>query len=99
MNFGIKLVLSIILFIVFWITLTVLAVAWGFIVLWPDYVHVNFGLPLVWATHTLNTIAGPVDKWSVNIPFLLIDLVFWQGLMAIIITIVLRIFHRKAKKG
>jgi hypothetical protein len=25
---------------------------------WPDFVHIDYGLPLKWATHTLVTIAA-----------------------------------------
>jgi hypothetical protein len=39
--------------------------------------HVNHGRPLVWGTHTLNTIVGPVDRWSVDLVALSIDLAFW----------------------
>lgn len=80
---------------VVWTVLTIFAVTYGFIFEWPDYVHLNYGLPLIWAIHTLNTIAGPVDKWSVDILVLLTDLLFWQGLMAIIVVIILHIFKRK----
>ena len=83
-------------FVVAWVVLTILALTWGFVFDWPDYVHVNYGFPLVWATHTLNTIAGPVDKWRVDISVLLLDLLFWQGLMGITVTMVLHIFNRKA---
>jgi hypothetical protein len=87
------------LLIISGIAITVLAIAWGLTLVWPDNVHVNYGFPLVWATHTLNTIAGPVDKWNVNISFLVFDVVFWQGLMAIIVVVVLRNYGMEAKKG
>ncbi len=63
-------------FIAAWVFSAILAVTWGFMFDWPDYVHVNYGVPLVWATHTLNTIAGPVDKWNVDLLALIIDLLF-----------------------
>jgi len=48
-------------FIVVWLAAMFFALAWGSTFDWPDYVHVNYGLPMVWATHVLSTIAGPVD--------------------------------------
>lgn len=54
---------------------------------WPDYLHVNYGAPLVWATHTLNTIAGPVDVWRVDLQSLTIDLLFWLGLMLVFVIV------------
>jgi hypothetical protein len=51
---------------------------------WPDYVHADYGFPLVWATHTTITIAGPVDKWNVNLSNLLLNVVFWLTVSFII---------------
>jgi hypothetical protein len=34
---------------------------------WPDFAHIDYGLPLKWATHTLVTIAGPANTWTVDI--------------------------------
>jgi len=58
----------------------VLAVSWGVARNWPDNVHVRYGFPLTWATHTLSTIQGAVDIWSVNVSSLVIDLLIWLGL-------------------
>jgi len=44
-------------------------------------IHIDYGFPLVWATHTLSTIAGPADIWKVDITALIIDLAFWLGIM------------------
>ena len=55
---------------------------WGFYYDWPDYVHVDYGVPLTWATHTLSTIIGPPKApWSVDIVGLQLDLIFWLGLI------------------
>ena len=97
MNHNNKVVLFVLFFAVVWITLTALTMTWGFMINWSDYVHENYGFPLVWATHTLDTIAGPVDKWSVNVSCLLLDLIFWQGFMAIILAVVLRNYNSKAR--
>lgn len=48
---------------------------------WPDNVHVRYGFPLTWGTHTLITIQGPVDIWRVNITALILDLTLWLALM------------------
>ena len=49
-----------------WAIASVAAMAYGTSLGWPDYVHVEYGFPLTFVTHTLNTIAGPVDKWNVD---------------------------------
>ncbi len=33
---------------------------------WPDFVHTDYGIPLVWGTHVVDTFIGPVDKWQIN---------------------------------
>jgi len=66
---------------VVWTALTIIALTWGFRYDWPDFVHVDYGFPIVWATHTLSTIAGPADIWEVNITTLTMDLVLWLGSM------------------
>ena len=68
-----------------WIALTVLSLTWGVQVDWPDNVHVNYGFPLVWATHTLSTIAGAVDIWSFDYTVLAINLLLWLGLMIVLV--------------
>jgi hypothetical protein len=59
------------------------AIVYGRKVSFPDNVHVLHGFPLVWGTHQLVTIAGPVDFWYVNTVNLIVDLVFWVGLILI----------------
>jgi len=66
-------------FIMLWSVIMALALTFGITYDWPDYVHVNYGFPMVWGTHTLNTIHGPVDVWSVDVLSLLFDLAFWLG--------------------
>jgi len=95
MNFSKRPVPFVLSLMIIWTAFTILAVTWGFTFNWPDYLHVNYGFPLVWATHTLSTIAGPVDKWSVDISALLIDLVFWQGTLAVIVAVVLHVLNRR----
>jgi len=66
-------------FTVVWSVATVLALTLGIRLNWPDYDHVNYGFPMVWGTHVLSTIQGPVDIWKVDVFALLVDLVFWSG--------------------
>ena len=84
-------------FVIVWSTLTVLALTWGTMFNWPDYVHINYGFPLVWATHTLDTIAGPVDIWNVNLQALIIDLAIWLGSMTIVLAIIMHVLNRKTE--
>ena len=59
------------------IAIALLAMLWGSTYSVPDLVRVDYGLPLRWGTNTLDTLAGPVDKWSVEVMSLALDLVFW----------------------
>ena len=79
----------ILIFLIIWIFAICLALLVGFTYDWPDYVHVDYGLPLTWGTNTLNTFAGPVDNWSVNILNLLADLLFWLGILTTIVAVLL----------
>jgi hypothetical protein len=74
-------ILYILTFMIILLVITATALLWGMKYNWPDYVHVDYGLPLVWATNTLSTIIGPVNQWSVNTTNLFIDLVFWIAIM------------------
>ena len=56
---------------------SIIAMAWGTRFNWPDFIHVKHGFPLTWGVHTLVTIVGPVDTWSVNLVFLVLDLTVW----------------------
>jgi len=80
---------------ILWVSIAVLAVTWGSMFDWPDNVHVNYGFPFVWATHTLVTIAGPVDKWNVNVEALIMDLALWLGSMVIVTAALLYLRDRK----
>jgi hypothetical protein len=64
--------------------LMLIALLYGRSVSYPDNVHSLHGLPLVWGTHQLVTIAGPVDYWMVSITNLAIDLVIWLAIIMII---------------
>ena len=59
------------------------ALIYGRPVSFPDNVHTLHGLPLTWGVHQLITIVGPVDTWRVNLVNLVLDLVFWFGLVII----------------
>lgn len=79
----------ILIFLVVWVFVTCLALLVGFTYNWPDYVHVDYGLPLTWGANALSTFVGPVDNWSVNILNLLVDLIFWLGIMTTIVAVLL----------
>jgi len=70
-------------FTAIWSGVTILALTLAGRADFPDNVHVNYGLPLVWATRTLSTIAGPVDVWRVDILSLTSDLAVWLGILVI----------------
>lgn len=78
--------LVILFFMIVWIAITCVALLFGFSYNWPDFVHVDYGLPLTWATNTQSTLVGPVDQWAVNPSNLLIDLIFWLGIMTAAVT-------------
>ena len=68
---------------------------WGSRFDWPDNVHIDYGLPLVWATQTLSTIIGPVNLWEVDITALVFDLALWLGIMLVVASIMLYFFNQK----
>ncbi|MEM2341713.1 MAG: hypothetical protein QXX94_03540 [Candidatus Bathyarchaeia archaeon] len=69
--------------------ITILAVTFGSEFNWPDFVHIDYGFPLVWGTHTLNTFYGPVDIWRINPVLLVIDLIIWFCILIIGLLIIL----------
>jgi len=83
------------LFVTIWIVIITTALLWGFRFDWPDFVHVDYGIPLVWGTHTLSTIIGPVDTWQVNTLNLLIDLILWLGIMDAAIALIIHFSNRQ----
>jgi len=48
---------------------------------WPDFVHIDYGFPMKWATHTLVTLSGPADSWTVNPALLLVNIALWQVIL------------------
>jgi hypothetical protein len=73
--------LIIVSFMVVWAVLAATGLLWSIKYYWPDYIHVDYGIPLTWATNTLSTIAGPANSWTVNVSNLLLDLIFWLAIM------------------
>ena len=59
------------------VAIALLTMLWGSTYSVPDLVRVDYGLPLRWGANTLDTLAGPVDRWSVDVMSLALDLVFW----------------------
>ena len=81
--------LVVFLFMVIWLAVTIAALMLGFTYNWPDNVHIDYGLPLAWATNTTSTIVGPANLWSVNLFNLFVDLAFWFGIMIAIVAVML----------
>lgn len=86
--------LRVLLFMLLIACLSVFCLTWGFGYDWPDFYHIDHGLPLVWGRHTLSTIAGPVDRWGVQVEALVVDLAFWLGLQVLGVYALLRVEHR-----
>jgi len=84
------------LLVVFFSVMAFIGMTWGFRYDWPDAVHVDYGLPLKWGTHTLSTIIGPpeIPWWEVDMVALQLDLIFWLGLI-VASAIIGRIVERK----
>ena len=72
------------------IAITLLAMLWGSTYSVPDLVRVDYGLPLRWGSNTLDTLAGPVDRWSVDIMSLALDFIFWFATLLVVQFIVSR---------
>ena len=68
-----------------WAAITVVAMTYGTTYDWPDYVHVSYGFPVAFATHTLSTIGGPADKWVLSIGQLAEDLACWTLTMVVLV--------------
>ena len=67
------------------------AMLWGSTYSVPELVRVSYGLPLNWGVNTLETIAGPVDRWSVDLTSIAIDLVFWFATLIVAPYVVFRL--------
>jgi len=89
-------ILIVLVFMGLWVVITVLAVSWGTQFDWPDNVHTDYGLPFVWSTNTVSTIVGAVNLWTVDLSTLLMDLVFWLGLMVFVTAVLLYLFNKKS---
>ncbi len=62
---------------------TLVALLFGVTYNWPDNLHTNYGFPWVWGTHLTDSFIGPVDKWTVSVDNLALDLVFWLGVLLV----------------
>ena len=51
---------------------------------WPDYYHIEYGLPVAWAIRTLSTIIGPTDSFTFQPVQFTLDFIFWS-LIALLI--------------
>ena len=62
---------------------------------WPDYVHTDYGVPLVWAIHTESAITGPVDIWSVNPTNLVANIAIWTILSLVLVTLICILIRKR----
>jgi hypothetical protein len=62
---------------------------------WPDYVHTNYGVPLLWAIYTESAITGPVDIWSVNVTNLIADIAIWAILSLALVALIGILRHKR----
>ena len=72
---------------VVWAVASFAAMTFGTLVNWPDYVHTDFGVPFIFATHTTSTLAGAADTWVMDMGALASDLAFWLAGMIVIVLV------------
>lgn len=84
---------------VIWAVAAAVSMTYGTSINWPDYLHTNHGFPLTFATHTLNTLAGPVDKWSLDLGALSADLTFWLAGMVVFLLVAVHLEGRSLRSG
>ncbi len=82
-----------------WAVVGLTGMTYGITYNWPDFVHVDYGFPLTFATHTLSTIVGPVDRWGLDPGSLSADLAFWLfGTVAVFLIVELLSGWMRRKK-
>jgi len=79
-----------------WAVAALAAMVWGKLLVWPDFVHTDYGFPLTFATHTTDTFVGPVDKWSLDLGAFTTDLSFWIAGMLVLFVGFLYLARRAA---
>lgn len=92
--YSMKKILIILLSTIFLVVIQIFSLIYGVIYDWPDFYHIRYGFPLVWSTHTLNTLIGPVDIWKVDLTNLVLDLIFWNILILALISFLSSFFER-----
>lgn len=80
-----------------WTLAAIVATAWGTLFDWPDFVHINYGFPLTFATHTTSTFVGAVDQWTVDVGALASDVLFWIAGTIVIFIAFIYLARREAK--
>jgi len=93
MNIGVRNIILLILGVT-----GTLAIVYGSGFAVPDLSEIKYGQPLTWGTHILDTIAGPVDTWRVDLTILALDVAFWF-LILIVASAILNYHRRKPKKA
>jgi hypothetical protein len=64
---------------------------------WPDYYHIEYGLPVAWLVRTLSTIAGPTDKITFQSVQFILDFAFWS-LVALLLLYAIGRVRKKASE-
>lgn len=82
-----------------WAIAAAVAIAWGTLLNWPDFVHINYGFPVTFATHTTSTFVGAVDEWSLDIGALAGDILFWIAGTIVIFIGFIYLARREAKSN
>lgn len=75
--------------------MSILGVTWGTKFHWPNNVHIDYGFPFVWSSQTLSTIVGAANLWTVDTTALMMNLVFWLGIMLIVTSILPYLFSKR----
>ena len=58
---------------------------------WPDYYHIEYGLPTAWLVRTLSTIAGPTDTLAFQTSQFILDWIFWSLIAFLLLLVVDRV--------
>jgi hypothetical protein len=82
-----------------WATAAIVAIAWGTLLDWPDFVHTNYGFPFTFATHTTSTLVGAVDDWSLDLAALESDIVFWIAGTILIFVLFIYLARRASRSN
>jgi hypothetical protein len=66
---------------------------------WPDYYHIEYGLPAAWLVRTLSTIIGPTDKFEFQPVSFLLDWVLWSLVAFVLLLAIGRLRRGPSRKS